>query len=542
MNWILTPNLIGRLPYLRGFTTLRTCRHADSNRTGFTAPDGSTNTYTYDTLNRLSTLANSWAGSFGFSYDALSRRTQMTRPNGIATNYSYDKLSHLLSVLHQAGTSTIDGDAYTLDAAGNRTAKTDYLAGVTSNYSYDKIYELTQVMQGTNTTETYSYDPVGNRLSSLGVASYSYNNSNELSSSSSGSYTYDANGNTLTDAAGRSYVWDFENRLKQVTLPNSGGTVTFLYDPFGRRIQKVYTTGANPPTTTTTNYLYDGDNEIEIVDQNGNPFSKFAQQEDIDAPLAESVGGATYDYEQDGSDSVTSLTSSTAALSLAYTYDSFGKITNSQGSVSNPFRYTGRDFDSESGLYYYRARYYDPTNGRFVSEDPLTFSGDGPDFYAYTLNDPSSWVDPMGTSVLCPVFLPWCPSDIPPAPPLPAPPGLPQFFKYNKPAPITGPLGGPALDLARCIGLHLGVPFVVTGGSECTPDGRHVPGGVLGSKHCTNQAFDMRPAGLDPKKVFCAAAKCGAKYIQDEGDHWHFQTTPGKHGGRGLVPKPCDCQ
>ena len=71
----------------------------------------------------------------------------MTRPNGVATNYSYDKLSHLLSVLHQAGTSTIDGDAYTLDAAGNRAAKTDYLAGVTSNYTYDKIYDVTQVMQ-----------------------------------------------------------------------------------------------------------------------------------------------------------------------------------------------------------------------------------------------------------------------------------------------------------------------------------------------------------------------------------------------------------
>ena len=104
-----------------------------SNRVGYTAPDGSTNSYTYDTLNRLITLANSWAGSFGFSYDSLSRRTQMTRPNGIATNYSYDSLSRLLSVLHQAGGSTIDGDASTLDAAGNRTAKTDYLAGVTSN-------------------------------------------------------------------------------------------------------------------------------------------------------------------------------------------------------------------------------------------------------------------------------------------------------------------------------------------------------------------------------------------------------------------------
>jgi len=76
-----------------------------------------------------------------------------------------------------------------LDAAGNRTAKQDYLAGVTSNYTYDKIYELLQVTQGANTTESYSFDPVGNRLSSLGVASYSYNNSNELTSSLSCPHT-----------------------------------------------------------------------------------------------------------------------------------------------------------------------------------------------------------------------------------------------------------------------------------------------------------------------------------------------------------------
>lgn len=162
------------------------------------------------------------------------------------------------------------------------------------------------------------------------------------------------------------------NRLTQVTMPNSGGTATFKYDPFGRRIEKVFTLNS---TTTTTNYLYDGDNAIETVDQNGSVLAKFAQGQNIDEPLAESTGGATYDYEQDGLGSATSLTNSSGALALTYTYDSFGKITASSGSVSNPFRYTGRDFDSETGLYYYRARYYDPTTGRFLSEDPLGTSG-----------------------------------------------------------------------------------------------------------------------------------------------------------------------
>src|SRR5206468_8711540 len=150
------------------------------NRTSLTAPDGSITTYGYDTLNRLNGLANSWAGSFGFGYDALSRRTSLTRPNGVNTSYSYDSLSRLLSVLHQAGSTTLDGASYTYDAAGNRTSKTNYLNSVTDNYTYDPLYELTQVVQGTTTTENYNYDPVGNRLSSLGVPLYQYNPSNEL--------------------------------------------------------------------------------------------------------------------------------------------------------------------------------------------------------------------------------------------------------------------------------------------------------------------------------------------------------------------------
>ena len=115
-------------------------------------------------------------------------------------------MSHLLSVLHQAGSTTLDGASYGYDYADNRTSKTNYLNGITSNYAYDAIYELQQVTQVGGTTESYSYDAVGNRLSSSGVPTYSYNPSNELTSTSSGSYTYDANGNTLSDPSGKSYI------------------------------------------------------------------------------------------------------------------------------------------------------------------------------------------------------------------------------------------------------------------------------------------------------------------------------------------------
>lgn len=85
-------------------------------------------------------------------------------------------------MLHQVSGSTIDGAVYTVDNAGNRAAKRDELANVTSNYVYNPIYELTGVTHGTNTTEGYSYDPVGNRLSSLRVSSHTNNSSNELTS------------------------------------------------------------------------------------------------------------------------------------------------------------------------------------------------------------------------------------------------------------------------------------------------------------------------------------------------------------------------
>ena len=151
-------------------------------------------------------------------------------------------------------------------------------------------------MQGTNTTESYSYDPVGNRLSSLGVSSYTNNTSNELTSSSAASYTYDSNGNTAskTDSTGTTnYTWDFENRLTQVALPGTGGTVQFKYDPFGRRIEKI------SPTTTSI-FAYDNDNLIETVNASGGVVARYTQGENIDEPLAMERGSTTSFYEADG--------------------------------------------------------------------------------------------------------------------------------------------------------------------------------------------------------------------------------------------------
>jgi RHS repeat-associated protein len=322
----------------------------------------------------------------------------MTRPNSVTTNYTYDNLSRLLSVLHQLSGSTIDGASYTLDSAGNRTAKTDQRAGVTSNYTYDAIQQLTQVTQANNTTESYSYDPVGNRTASLGVSSYTTNASNELTATLNASYTYDSNGNTLTKVVSSNtttYVWDYENRLTSVTLPSSGGTVTLKYDPFGRRIEK-------SSSAATSAFAYDGDNLIEETNSSGTVVARYSQTDNIDEPLAMLRSSATSYYQADGLGSVTSLSNGAGALAQTYTVDSFGKQTASSGSLVNSFQYTGREFDTETGLYYYRARYYDSSTGRFMSEDPIDWLGGDVNFYRYASNQPSMFIDPLGRTVyLC---------------------------------------------------------------------------------------------------------------------------------------------
>jgi RHS repeat-associated protein len=218
----------------------------------------------------------------------------------------------------------------------------------------------------------------------------------------------DANGNTLSDASGRTFTWDFENRLTQAFVPGTnGGMTTFKYDPFGRRIQKSGPLG-------TTNYLYDRANDIEEVDNAGNVLAKYTHGALLDEDLAMLRSGAASYYHQDGLGSVTSLSNSAGALAQTYAYDNFGKLTASTGTLTNPFQYTGREFDQETGIYYYRARYFDPSAGRFLSQDPIRFRS-GVNFYAYTRNNPVVLKDAWGYQA-CPAQSPNCVPTDPNAP------------------------------------------------------------------------------------------------------------------------------
>jgi RHS repeat-associated protein len=224
-----------------------------------------------------------------------------------------------------------------------------------------------------------------------------------------------SNGNetSKTDSTGTTtYAWDYENRLTSVTLPGSGGTVSYGYDPLGRRIYKSSASG-------TSIYAYDVVNMVEEVSGAGAVVARYSQALNIDEPLAMLRSGATNYYEADGLSSVTSLSNTSGALANTYSYDSFGKPLTSSGTLVNSFRHAGRELDSEASLYYYRARYYDSSSGRFLSEDPVGFKG-GQNFYNFVLNMPTNLIDPTG-------LWPW-PWSNPGPPPTPQPPKPPPIY------------------------------------------------------------------------------------------------------------------
>jgi RHS repeat-associated protein len=179
--------------------------------------------------------------------------------------------------------------------------------------------------------------------------------------------------------------WGCENSRGKTAV---GSGVSFKYDPFGRRIYKSSSAG-------TSIFAYDGGNLIEETNSSGTVVARYEDTQNTDEPVAMLRSSTTSFYQADGLGSITSLSNAAGALAQTYTFDSFGKQTASSGSLTNPFQYTARELDTETGLYYYRARYYDPSAGRFLSEDPTMFEG-GINFYDYVRNSPNNLVDQSG--------------------------------------------------------------------------------------------------------------------------------------------------
>jgi RHS repeat-associated protein len=382
---------------------------------GYSVSGGPSATYTYYDDGSLKDIA--WSpvvGQFDYQYSLTGQYSTITFPNGQSRNYTYDDQGRLLQLANTLGQTDLGAFAYGYDnpLLGQRTSMTSALGA--TNYTYDSNYQLTGATYPNTApfngeVHAWTYDNIGNRLTNTvnaSTANYTYfkNGSNPLNgqrlqSDGTKTYTYDANGNITGDGT-YTFTWNYENQLTGIS--GGGLTASYSYDYLGRRKTKTV-------NGVTTNYLYDGQNVIREV---GAINSEYVFGRGIDEPLAQNTGGIRNYYNIDALGSPITISDSSAAIQNSYTYDGWGIIRNQSGSAPNPLTYTARE-SGEAGLYYYRARYYNPNVGRFISEDPLATVNQEPptirfknsnfkglllseNAYNYASLDPISNYDPSG--------------------------------------------------------------------------------------------------------------------------------------------------
>jgi RHS repeat-associated protein len=351
-------------------------------------------TFTFDPLDRLQTETTS-LGTVTYTYDAAGRRTAMTVTGQAPVSYTYDANARLRTITQ----APLNPVAIDYDAANRRTLLT-LPNGVSTEYQYDLASRLTALIYrntlGPLGDLTYQYDAAGNRLATGGsfartlvpsaVTAATYDAGNRQLGFGSATITFDDAGNLLTqtDPSGTmTYTWDARNRL--VSLAGPSLTASFAYDGLGRRAQKTV-------NSVGTAFQYDGLDAVQ--ESSGGSDVAYLRTLGIDEALVRTDAVDTAHYLADALGGSVALTTPGGTTATTYTYAPFGETTTAGTPSANPFRFTGRE-DDGTGLYYYRARYYDPVRSRFVSADPIGLAG-GINVFSYVENDPLGSVDPFG--------------------------------------------------------------------------------------------------------------------------------------------------
>ena len=420
---------------------------ADNNRLTRVTRDGQTIQYTYDALNRMTTkvapgeqtvyygynlqnqrlyanfssatgegVSDTYDGfgdltsetvdlsgtaeTMAYQYDADGDRTEVTYPDGEYITYGYDGLDRLSQVLESGSTALA---AYSYNGAGQLTEIARGGGVATTAFGYDGIDRLSTLSQTLATTAddvsfSYQYNPADQIVSETisnpayyplvngTTQSYAANGLNEYSTVAGTSYSYDGRGNLTSDGS-TTYTYDVENRL----LSASGTyNATLAYDPLGRLYS--VTSGS-----TTTTFVYDGDRIAAEYDASGTLVQRYVYGGSGDDPIVwyegSGFGASNRQYllaNQQGS--IIDVTDSNGNALAVNQYHPYGL-----GSSLNEgrFQFTGQAYIPEVGLYYYKARMYNPSLGRFMQTDPIGYTSDL-DLYAYVGNDPVDGTDFSG--------------------------------------------------------------------------------------------------------------------------------------------------
>jgi len=382
----------------------------------------------YDAVGRKSyeeNLINGQLRKVGYQYDEADNRSRTTWPDGYFVHYSYDAQNRM-EYVRENSTTANEMAFYQYDVLSRRS-DLRYAGQATNrvNYTFEadsQLDVLTQVMNGTTVTLDHGHSNSG-QLNSIAASDDFYlpstvtstpiavpvaytpdklNRYGALTFGTTGtSPGYDLNGNLLTwgpAAALQTYTYDAENRLRTANV-TGGSNNSYDYDAMGRRLSK-------DVGGTVTFYLLDGDEEIAEYNSAGTILRRYITGPGVDERIARQEGSSTPTptltyYHVDHQGSVIATTNPNGTIAQQLSYDVYGNLTSQPPASSSgePFRFTGRRFDPETGLYYFRARYYSPQLGRFLQTDPIGYADDL-NAYAYAGNDPRNYSDPTGTNMV----------------------------------------------------------------------------------------------------------------------------------------------
>ncbi len=359
--------------------------------------------YGYDKQGRLTSVTDS-KGTTKYAYDENGNRKSTTYPNGLVTTYEYNNINALVKQVTKNKNGTVIASyEYEIGKNGERTKVTEL--GRTVEYEYDKLNRLTKetVTRGTAvSTTSYAYDKNSNRVSMTKdgtVTTYAYNKLNQITRAGDINYTWDDAGNLVsqTTTAGvlvASYTYDSQNRMISANVSTNAAPVveTYEYDYLGNRTSKT----SNGKKTEYTTDLSTGYSQV-LKATTGNNAVYYTRGFEL---ISKREGSAASYYLYDGGLSVRALTNEAGSVTDTLVFDAFGNETTKSGATDNTYGFQGEEKD-ETGLYYLRARYMDPSTGTFTSMD--TYGGSLSDpmslhKYLFANSNPVKYCDPSGHS------------------------------------------------------------------------------------------------------------------------------------------------